>query len=246
MSALEGALTVSLHGLCCLDLCVVLGILLRGGKPVFPPSPGVDAEFFQWDGRGFLTTCTSTGSGGRAGAVQAWAGQPGAALVCVFILFPCVVVVCAGCSVNLPVTSPEALAYFCVFGLRHLVCWRAGSGWDHEVFGECRFVTSLMFSCVVLEVYLLAGFWKSQACFFTGKSVGKEDNYMMIKLSMWPQRAIFFSGLWAGDCPGQRVNKVLLGVLWMQLVHEVEGSKRKRALKVFSLNPTCISTPSPQ
>lgn len=237
---------MSLHGLCCLDLCVVVGILLRGGKPVFPPSPGVDAEFFQWDGRGFLTTCTRIGSGGRAGAVQAWAGQPGAALVFVFfVLFPYVVVVCAGCSVNLPATSHEALAYFYVFGLKHLVCWTAGSGWDHEVFGECHFVTYL-FSCVVLEAYLLAGFWKSQVCFFTGKSVGKENNYMMIKLSMWPQVAIFFCGLWAGDCPGQHVNKVLLGMLWIQLLHKAEGSKSKQALKVISLNPTCISTPSPQ
>jgi len=38
-----------------------------------------------------------------------------------FVLFLCVVVVCAGCSANLPATSPETLVYFSVFGLRYLV-----------------------------------------------------------------------------------------------------------------------------
>lgn len=35
----------------------------------------------------------------------------------------------------------------------------------------------------------------AEVCFFTRKSVDKENNYIVFELSMWPQRAIFSCGL---------------------------------------------------
>lgn len=65
---------------------VVLGIILRGGKPVFPPSPGADAETLGETVKAFSRPARALAFGGRAGAVQAWA-CPEAALVFVFLIF---------------------------------------------------------------------------------------------------------------------------------------------------------------
>ena len=34
-----------------------------------------------------------------------------------------------------------------------------------------------------------------QVCFFSRESVGRENNYMVVELSTWTQRAIFSCGL---------------------------------------------------
>lgn len=68
---------------------VVLGIILRGGKPVFPPSPGADTETLGETVKAFSRPAWALGFGGRAGAVQAWT-CPEAALGFVFLIFPVV------------------------------------------------------------------------------------------------------------------------------------------------------------
>lgn len=141
---------------------VVLGIILRGGKPVFPPSPGADTETLGETVKAFSRPARALAFRGRAGAVQAWA-CPEAALGFVSLIFSlwcgsmCRVLCQPTCynyrSINL---------FLCIWAkaLILLKGWRWVKLWDTG--GGCL-VTSFRFSSAALRFYLVE-FCKFQEC----------------------------------------------------------------------------------
>lgn len=148
---------------------VVLGIISRGGKPVFPPSPGADTETLGETVKAFSRPARALPFGGWAGAVQAWA-CPEAALGFVFLILS---LWCGSmCRVlcQPPCSNSWSINLF-------LLGWNIYSAEELAVVKVVRHWWSIF--CHIFQIFQcclrgLSSYWVLQvlrACFFTRREI---------------------------------------------------------------------------